>query len=159
MRCPKWRAGYTKLERAGLHFELQAPWWHMDEALELARDFPRTTLIVNHAGLPADRDDESLAAWRQAMERLAAAPNVRVKISGIGVVGQEWTPELQRPVVDALLAAFGPRCMLASNFPVDSLVASLETILGGFKQLTRDRLPTERLATFCDNAIALYGLE
>ncbi len=160
MRCPRWRAGYARLERAGLHFELQAPWWHMDEALELAREFPRITLIVNHAGLPAERDAASLAAWRRAMERLAAAPNVHVKISGIGVPGQPWTAQLQRPVVAALLDAFGTRrCLFASNFPVDSLVASFDTIFTGFKELTRDRTPAERLALFCDNAVALYGLD
>lgn len=160
MRCERWRKGYAKLERAGLHFELQAPWWHMDEALELARDFPGITLIVNHAGLPAERDAESLAAWRVAMERLAQAPNVRVKISGIGVPGRAWTATLQRPVVAALLAAYGTqRCMFASNFPVDSLVASFDTIFSGYKELTRECTPDERLALFCDNAVALYGLD
>ena len=159
MRCPRWRAGYAKLHAAGLHFELQAPWWHMDEALELARDFPQTQLIVNHAGLPAARDADSLAAWRQAMQRLAAAPNVHVKISGIGVVGQDWTAALQAPVVDALIADFGAaRCLFASNFPVDSLVASFDQIFSGFKQLTRDLPVADRLALFCDNALRLYGL-
>jgi predicted TIM-barrel fold metal-dependent hydrolase len=132
----------------------------MDEALELARDFPGITLIVNHAGLPAERDAESLAAWRAAMQRLADAPNVRVKISGIGVPGRAWTAALQQPVVDALLAAYGTqRCLFASNFPVDSLVASFDTIFGGFKELTRQRTPAERLALFCDNAVALYGID
>ncbi len=159
MRCPRWRAGYAKLHAAGLHFELQAPWWHMDEALELARDFPQTQLIVNHAGLPSARDIDSLAAWRQAMQRLSVAPNVHMKISGIGVVGQAWTAALQAPVVAALIADFGAaRCLFASNFPVDSLVASFDQIFSGFKQLTRNLPVADRLALFCDNALRLYGL-
>lgn len=160
MRCPRWRAGYARLEAAGLMFELQAPWWHLGEALELARDFPTTTLVVNHAGLPAERDEASLDAWRQAMERLAAAPNVMVKISGLGVPGHRWTPRLQQPVVDALLASFGTqRCLFASNFPVDGLVASLDDIFQTFKTLTRHLSPAERLALFCDNACRLYRLQ
>lgn len=159
MRCPRWRDGYARLFGAGLMFELQAPWWHMEEAMELARDFPDTTLIVNHAGLPAERDDASLAAWRRAMERLAEAPNVMVKISGLGVPGRAWTAELQRPVVEALLAAFGTqRCMFASNFPVDGLLASLDQIFQVFKTLTRQLPPEQRLALFCDNACRIYGL-
>jgi predicted TIM-barrel fold metal-dependent hydrolase len=56
MRCPRWRRGYARLAAAVLMFELQAPWWHMSEAAELAGDFPDTRIIVNHAGLPATRD-------------------------------------------------------------------------------------------------------
>lgn len=160
MRCPRWRDGYARLNATGLMFELQAPWWHLDEALELARDFPRTTLVVNHAGLPAERDAGSLAAWAAAMGRLAEAPNVVVKLSGLGVPGRAWTPALQAPVVNALLARFGTRrCLFASNFPVDGLVAPLATIFDGFKALTRTLPPAERLALFCDNAIRLYRLD
>lgn len=159
LRCERWRRGYALLQGSGLAFELQAPWWHMDEALELARDFPAVPLIVNHAGLPAARDADSLAQWRAAMERLAQAPNVSVKLSGLGVPGQAWTAELQAPVVNALIDAFGvPRCLFASNFPVDGLLVSLDTLWTVFKQITRSHTPAERLALFCDNAVALYGL-
>lgn len=160
MRCPRWRDGYARLESHGLMFELQAPWWHFDEATELARDFPRTTIVVNHAGLPAQRDPGSLAAWQRAIATLAASPNVHVKISGIGVVGQAWTPELQRPVLQALLDTFGVRrCLFASNHPVDGLIASVDTIFNGFKTLTCELKPADRLRLFCDNAVDLYRLD
>lgn len=159
MRCPRWRAGFAQLAPAGLMFELQAPWWHFGEAVELARDFPATTIIVNHAGLPAQRDGESLTAWRQAVARLADCSNVFMKISGIGMPGQRWTPELQRPVVQHLLATYGSaRCLFASNFPVDGLVASFDEIFSSFKLLTRHLPSRERLALFCDNAVRLYRL-
>jgi predicted TIM-barrel fold metal-dependent hydrolase len=159
MRCPRWRDGYAKLAASGLMFELQVPWWHMNEAAELARDFPGTTLVVNHAGMPAVRDADTLAQWALAMARLANSDNVVVKISGLGITGGIWTAQAQKPVVDALLASFGhQRCMFASNYPVDSLVASLDTIWQGFKALTRQLRPTERLALFCDNAARVYGL-
>ncbi len=159
MRCDRWREGYALLQCHGLMFELQAPWWHMNEAVELARDFPSTCIVVNHAGLPAVRDDETLGLWRAAMAQLADCPNVRVKLSGLGVVGQPWSVALQRPVIDALIADFGPqRCMFASNFPVDSLVVSLNDLWSGFKALTQDLNPHDRLALFCDTAVHTYGL-
>ena len=159
MRCPAWRKGYALLERYGLMFELQAPWWHMAEAAELARDFPATTIIVNHAGLPTVRDAETLRQWRAAMALLAPYSNVRVKISGLGVRGEPWTVAQQAPVVDALIADFGvDRCLFASNYPVDALVARLDEIWQGFKTLTRNLSPEKRLALFCDNALALYDL-
>lgn len=69
MSDERWRRGYTLLERHGLHFDLQTPWWNLDEAITLARDFPRTLIILNHAGLPADRSANGLASWRAAMAR------------------------------------------------------------------------------------------
>jgi predicted TIM-barrel fold metal-dependent hydrolase len=159
MRCPRWREGYGRLETAGLMFELQAPWWHLGEAAELARDFPRTRIVINHAGLPAERDGDSLVAWRRSLESVADHANVFLKISGLGVAGQPWTTDLQVPVFRDAIAVFGwQRCMFASNYPVDSLVASLDQIFQGFKELTRPLPPAQRLALFCDNAVQLYGL-
>ncbi|HEU0200996.1 MAG TPA: amidohydrolase family protein [Burkholderiaceae bacterium] len=159
MRCPRWRAGYAQLARYGLQFELQAPWWHFGEARELARDFPATMIIVNHAGLPADRSAEGLAAWRRALALLADEPNVRLKISGIGVPGQPWTAALQAPVIDGAIDTFGvARCAFASNHPVDGLCASFQTIYQVFKEVTRRRSPQDRLQLFHDNARAWYGL-
>ncbi len=159
MRDPKWRDGYARLAPAGLHFDLQTPWWHLDEAAELARDFPGTMIILNHAGLPSDRGPEGLFAWRGALDRLAKQPNVVAKISGIGVPGREWTLALQAPVIEGVIGAFGAeRCAFASNFPVDGLCASFETIFSVFKAATRSRPPAERLALFHDNAARWYGL-
>jgi predicted TIM-barrel fold metal-dependent hydrolase len=91
MRCARWRRGYALLAQSGLMFELQAPWWHFSEAAELARDFPQMKIIVNHTGLPADRSEEALAAWRAALDALAQWPNVWLKISGIGEAGVSWS--------------------------------------------------------------------
>ncbi len=159
MRCPRWRSGYALLEHYGLMFELQAPWWHFGEALELAHDFPATTIVVNHTGLPADRSAEGLAGWRKALELLAGAPNVHLKISGIGVFGQAWSTEANGQIVRDAIGIFGvDRCMFASNFPVDSLVATFDQIYGGFKTITAELDPTDRLKLFHDNAATLYRL-
>ncbi|KQU50624.1 thioesterase [Bosea sp. Leaf344] len=159
MRDPRWRDGYAMLGQAGLHFDLQTPWWHLDEAAELAADMPQTLIILNHAGLPADRSAEGLRAWRAALDRLARQPNVVAKISGIGVPGQAWTLELQQPVVDGVIAAFGvERCAFASNYPVDGLCAPFGTIFEVFKAATRRFAPEQRLALFHDNAARWYGV-
>jgi predicted TIM-barrel fold metal-dependent hydrolase len=157
MDCPKWRAGYGRLARHGLHFDLQTPWWHFDAAAELARDFRSTTIIVNHTGLPADRSAEGLAGWRAAMALLAGEPNVCLKISGLGVPGRRWTPELQGAIVRDAIRIFGvERVMFASNFPVDSLVATFEEIFGGFFDITRDLGEDSRRKLFHDNAARIY---
>ena len=157
MDCPKWRNGFAMLGRHGLHFDLQTNWWHFDAAAELARDFPGTQIIVNHTGLPSDRSAEGLAGWRAAMEQLAGEPNVALKISGIGVPGQRWTAELNGPVVRDAVRVFGAdRCMFASNFPVDGLVATFDEIFGGFLAITADLPAQARAKLFHDNAARIY---
>jgi predicted TIM-barrel fold metal-dependent hydrolase len=141
MGDPRWRAGYALLAPNGLSFDLQTPWWHLGEAAELARAFPRTRIILNHTGLPADRSEEGLRGWREAMAVLAAEPNVAVKISGLGQPGRPWTVARNGPIVRDAIAIFGvERCLFASNFPVDSLIGGFATIFNGFDEITRDLL-------------------
>lgn len=159
MSDPDWRRGFAELGRLGLHFDLQTPWWNFGEAIALARDFPETTIILNHAGLPADRDTESLALWRRAMTELAACPNVVVKVSGIGVPGARWTPELQGDVVSSAIGIFGAdRAMFASNFPVDSLCATLGEIIDGMIAITAHLPKADQAAFFGETARRVYRL-
>lgn len=159
MDDPRFRDGFARLEPLGLSYDLQTPWWHLDAALDLARDFPRTQIILNHTGLPADRSTEGLLGWRRAMAALADAENVALKISGLGQPGQPWTVEANGPVVRDAIAMFGTyRCMFASNFPVDGLCAGFETIFSGFEAIAAD-LPEEQQRLFHDNAERIYRLK
>jgi predicted TIM-barrel fold metal-dependent hydrolase len=49
--------------------------------------------------------------------------------------------------------------MFASNYPVDSLVASFDTIYAGFKSITRDFSGADREKLFHDNAVRFYRLD
>ncbi len=159
MRDPRWRDGYAQLAENDLHFELQAPWWHLPEAAELARDFPDVLLVVNHTGLPADRSEEGLTGWRENLALLAREPNVALKISGICIPGQAWPIEANRRVVNDAISIFdASRCMFASNYPVDGVVNSLSEVFDGLKTIVRDRSRTDRLALFHDNARRIYRL-
>lgn len=154
-----WRAGFARLAPLGLHFDLQTPWWNLDEAIELARDFPDTTIILNHAGLPAQRDRDGLAGWRAAMARFAACANVAVKVSGIGQKDVAWTAEGNGWIVRTALDLFGAdRAMFGSNFPVDSLCASLPEIVDGFRTIVAPLPHDEQAAFFAGTARRVYRL-
>ncbi len=159
MGDPRWRGGYALLEQHALSFDLQTPWWHLREAAELARDFPRVQMILNHTGLPADRSDEGLDGWRAAMALLSEQSNVAVKISGLGVPGEAWTVAANRRIVLDAIDVFGvERCMFASNFPVDSLVADFETIYRGFMRTVEHFPASDQRGLFCDNARRIYRI-
>lgn len=159
MGDPVWRSGYGLLEKFGLHYELQTRYWHLVEGAALARDFPDIAIVLNHAGVPEDRSPRGLAAWREGMEAMAAEPNVSVKISGIGQKDRPWTVDGNRDVVLQVIEMFGvERCMFASNFPVDSLVAGYDTIFDGFKAITSEFSDADRRKLFHDNAVRIYRL-
>ena len=159
MGDPAWRRGFALLAEHGLSFDLQTPWWHLEEAAELATAFPRTWIILNHTGLPADRSDAGLKGWRQAMATLASCPNVAVKISGIGVPGRAWTVADNGWVVRTAIELFGvERAMFASNYPVDGLVATFATIFDGFLAITADLPQASRRQLFAENARRFYRL-
>jgi predicted TIM-barrel fold metal-dependent hydrolase len=159
MASTVWRQGFAVLAALGLRYDLQAPWAQLGDAPKLARDFEATTIIINHAGLPADRSAEGLAGWAAMMKQLAAHPNIAIKISGIGQPGRPWTAESNRWIVLTTIETFGiERCMFASNFPVDSLCASFADIFNGFKAIVGDFTLNEQGALFAGNARRLYDI-
>src|SRR6185369_10590499 len=142
MQDDKWLRGFALLEKYGLSWDLRVPYWHLVEAAEVARLFPRVPIVLNHTGFPWDRSEEGLAAWRHGMEAVARQPNVHVKVSEFGLKDSAWEYESNRRVVMEAIAIFGiERCMFASNFPVaglridyDTLVRSLDKMLGDRSQ-------------------------
>lgn len=160
MGDPDWRRGYGALAKVGLHFELQTPWWHVDELLDLISAHPEVPVVVNHAFLPADRSPEAMAGWKTALRRAALAPQVAMKISGIGIAGRPWSLEDNRGIIRDVIDIFGPdRALFASNFPVDGLCGSFDAIYSGFKAATADLSVSNRVKLFHDNAIRIYRLD
>jgi predicted TIM-barrel fold metal-dependent hydrolase len=160
MRHARWRAGYARLARLGLRFDLQAPWTELADAAALCRDFPHTQVVLNHTGLPADRSAAGIGGWKAALRTLAACPNAAIKISGLGIPGERWSAAANREVVLAAIEAFGTeRAMFASNFPVDSLCGQFAGIYSGFREIVKDFPAAEQRRLFHDNAVRTYAME
>jgi len=160
MSDPDWRRGYQRLASHGFSFDLQTPWWHLHEAVRLNRDFPETQIILNHTGLPAAGGEADLSGWVRAMREFAAAPNVAVKISGLGDQGRAWDLNRNRHIILQTIDLFGEdRCMFASNFPVDSLVADFRTIYSGFMEATQVLGARAQQKLFRDNARRIYRID
>jgi len=156
---PVWRAGFAKLARHGLSFDLQLYPSQMANAVELADAHPDIPLIINHAGLPTDRDEAGMATWRAGLTALAERPQVSIKISGLGITDRAWTLQSIQPVVLTCIETFGTRrAMFASDFPVervhgtfDAFYSAFDAIAAGFSADERDRL-------FAANAEAIYRI-
>ena len=160
MRDAAWRRGFAALAAHGFSFDLQVPHARLPQALELAQAFPDTQIILDHAGLPADRTARGLRRWRANMATAARAPNIAVKISGLGLAGRPWRAQDNIPIARQIIDMFGTdRCMFASNFPVDKLCADFGVVFGAYLAATADLPHADRACLFCHNAARIYRLE
>lgn len=159
MGDPVWRANFARLERLGLSFDLQVFPSQLAEAAALAADFPETSIVLDHLGMPIGRDRESIAEWRAGLLAVAAQENTVVKISALGTNDHSWTRESIAPFVLETLEIFGPdRSMVGSNFPVDGLYSSFAELYSAFDALTAQLSPSERSAVFAGTADRFYRM-
>jgi predicted TIM-barrel fold metal-dependent hydrolase len=129
-------------------------------ARRLADRYPEIVLCIDHASYPRRRDDEYFEAWRHGIRLLAGAPNVVIKISGLGMVDHAWTVESLRPWVDTCIEAFGTqRSFFGTNWPVDRLYSSYPDVLDAYAELISDLTPAEQRALFSENAQRIFRLE
>ena len=156
---PAWEAGFARVARHSLSFDLQLYPSQMQTAAEIGARHPNIPLIVNHAGLPTDRDEDEMALWRDGLRRLAALPHCSIKISGLGITDRAWTPDSIRPVVLECIDAFGTeRAMFASDFPVESVHGTFDAFYSAFDAITADFSADERERLFAANAEAIYRI-
>ncbi|MFV0360968.1 amidohydrolase family protein [Tropicimonas sp.] len=157
---PAYLRGVAQLAHTGLMFDLQTNWWHLPEIAAIRKISADLPVIVNHTGLPSDRSPEGIAGWRRTLGAAAGMENVYLKISGLGLPGRPWRIEDNCDIIRIAIDTFGPdRAMFASNFPVDGLCGSFDTIFGGFETASADYSPAERAALFAGTATRIYGLD
>jgi L-fuconolactonase len=84
----KFREGFAQLAPLGLSFESLQYHPQLSDAIDLARAFPDTTIILNHVGGVlgvgpySGRRQEILAGWRKDIREMAKCPNVYCKLGG-----------------------------------------------------------------------------
>ena len=154
------RDGFQRLGDEGLMFELQTPWWHFHEAIEMSQLSPHTKIIINHTGMPVDRSAAGIAGWQKALKDFSEVSNTYLKISGLGIRDKEWQLTDNHEIIRYSIDTFGSeRCMFASNFPVDGLCGSFDTIYSGFEAATSEDSTESREALFFRTAAKVYGID
>ncbi|HEU5442421.1 MAG TPA: amidohydrolase family protein [Steroidobacteraceae bacterium] len=154
-----WHQGFAQLAPHGLSFDLQIYPAQMPAAARLAARHPDIPLILNHTGMPVDKDAAGIDAWRAGLRALAARPNISVKVSGLAMLDWQWSRESLRPFVLETLEIFGAdRVMIASNFPVDRLFGSFASFYGAYHSLLGGASEEERTKLFARNAERIYRI-
>ena len=161
MGDPAWRRGYALLEKYGLSFDLQTPWWHLGEAAALARDFPQTQIILNHTGLPADRS----AGGPRRLARGDGDARRRAQRRGqdLGPRAARASRGRSRPTGRSCATRSRSSASSAACSPATSrstaCAPTFDTIFAGFKAIVADRAPADQRRLFHDNAVRIYRLD
>ncbi|MBI5684016.1 MAG: amidohydrolase family protein [Verrucomicrobia bacterium] len=149
----------------GLSFDMHSPPSWVAHADRLAKLVPKLRLIINHVANADVTGKAPSADWQRMMEKLAAHPQVFMKVSGL-VEGTKRRKgdapaevDFYRPVLDILWKLFGAdRLVYGSNWPVSEHYAPLGrvqqiamTYFAGKGQTVLDKV-------FWKNAQAAYGL-
>jgi predicted TIM-barrel fold metal-dependent hydrolase len=160
MLDPTWRRGFAELAPRKLVFDLYCNSTQLlPEAVDLARSFPETPIVLEHTGTPFDRTEQGLVAWREGMAAMAELDNVVLKLSGMGMSDHNWTVDSIRPFVHGGIETFGPeRCMFATNTPADLLYNSFDQIVDAFRELIAEFSADERAAMLSGTATKIYRL-
>jgi predicted TIM-barrel fold metal-dependent hydrolase len=154
------RRNFEALADYGFSFDLQVFAGQMAGAAGLAAAFPKTTLILQHAGMLEDLSEEGRDAWRDGMRLLAAQPNVVSKLSGLGTFIHRSDPEHIDRIVNETVELFGPsRCLYGSNFPIEKLWTRYARLLDAYRAALEPYPEGERRAMLYDNAARVYRID
>ncbi len=160
MNDASWRRGFAHLRTYGLMFELQVFASQMEDAARLAADFPETTMVLQHCGMPEDASAAGMTAWRDGMKRLADRPNIMNKLSGLGTFIRRNDPAFIAEIVPETVEIFGVgRCIYGSNFPIEKLWTGYGPLIGAFRQALAGFSEADRRRMFHDNAVRVYAPE
>ncbi len=159
MNDPDWRRGLAHLADRGLLFEIQLFTQQMHDGAALARAFPDTTFVLEHAGMLEDMSELGWAAWGEGMKTLAAEPNMNVKLSGLGTFVHACRADVMEPIIRETVAIFGPdRCMYGSNFPIEKLWTDYPTLYSTFRAAIKDLSDEDKNAILYGTAARLYRI-
>ena len=173
-----YRTGAKVLAGMGLILENSLYFHQASELADFARALPELTIVLNHigglvrVGPYANRDEYVLPEWRKGIELMAKAPNIVLKLGGVGQtrfaygwderetpVGSEELAETLGPLMNHCIEQFGPeRCMFESNYPVDKISYSYNVLFNAFKRLSKSYSATDRANLFHGTAARVYNI-
>jgi predicted TIM-barrel fold metal-dependent hydrolase len=159
MNYGAWRRGLSHLAKYNLVFEIQLFASQMHDGAVLARAFPDTVFVLEHAGMHEDMSEAGWKLWRNGMKGLAAEPNMHVKLSGLGTFVHACRSDVMDSVIRETVDIFGAgRCLYGSNFPIEKLWTDYATLYQTFRSAIAHLTESEQTAILHDNASRLYRI-
>ena len=173
---PEFVQGIRALGKRDLLFDICIRPAELHDAVELCRQVPETTFVLDHCGnadpyvvnghrkIDSSSSDttyvHSKESWQKGIFKLGELENVYCKISGIVARAEtDWNAQTLAPTVNTCLEAFGEdRVVFGGDWPVCSLGASLSQWIAALKEIVSTRPTVVQEKMFSINAERLYQL-
>ena len=173
---PEFVQGIRALGKMDLLFDICIRPAELHDAVELCRQVPETTFVLDHCGnadpyvvnghrkIDSSSSDttyvHSKESWQKGIFKLGELENVYCKISGIVARAEtDWNAETLAPTVNTCLEAFGEdRIVFGGDWPVCTLGASLSQWIASLKEIVSTRPTVVQEKMFSINAERLYQL-
>jgi L-fuconolactonase len=155
-------AGLEELQRRDIPYDLLLRSHHLPLIPQLVEKVPQLRMVIDHIAKP-DIRNRMWEPWASDLERLAAFPQIYVKISGMITEADpaNWTASDLTPYVQHVLKRFGvERCMYGSDWPVCFLASSAwKQVLAAFTQAHGPIAKESRVKMTGKTAAKFYGLD
>jgi L-fuconolactonase len=152
--------GVLDATESGFSFDICCKHPQLPAVIELVRQCPKTSFILDHGGKPGIRD-ALLDPWRAHIRELAAFPNIVCKLSGLATEADHanWTESQLQPYAEHLLECFGPsRLLFGGDWPVAKLAVDYVRWLEIAQRFVGHLSASEQAAVFCHNADRIYRI-
>jgi L-fuconolactonase len=154
---PVVKKNVARLKDYDLSFDLQLFPAQMKDGLELVGENPETNFILTHTGMLTDLGEPVVEEWKAGLRRLAKAPNLYAKLSGLGTFVHRNDPEVIGTVVDSAIEILGSeRLMFGSNFPIEKLWTSHAELIAAHRKAVAKHGPQAEADIFWNTAERVY---
>jgi L-fucono-1,5-lactonase len=127
---------------------------HLPVAIDFVARFDDQPFVLDHLAKPEIRSG-AIETWARNLARLAAAPNVCCKLSGLVTEAdwKGWTPDQILPYLDVAFDCFGAdRLIAGSDWPVCTVAADYRRTMAVVTDYLERRSPSDREAVLGGNA-------
>ncbi|HLZ61276.1 MAG TPA: amidohydrolase family protein [Ktedonosporobacter sp.] len=152
--------GVQILPEYGFSFDICINHRQLAAVIELVRQCPGTSFILDHIGKPGIKE-HVLDPWRAQIHELASFPNVVCKVSGLATEAdhQHWTADDLAPYVAHVLEVFGEdRVLFGGDWPVALLATTYARWVETLDALTAHLSPEAKRKLWAENARRFYRL-
>ncbi len=134
---------------------------HLPHVLHVLEQVPNLRAVIDHIAKPLI-EDQVFEPWGAHISAIARHDSVYCKLSGMVTEADHanWTPDDLKSYVDHAVACFGTeRVMFGSDWPVCTLAASYDAVIGSLEEILAPQLDAASLAqVFGGNAARFYGI-
>lgn len=146
------------LDEHDLVFDLVTHPETMDPWIRALEPYPDLAVVLEHTGWPTGTDDSARAAWLRAIASCAASTTASCKVSGLGMVTLDLSPDSLRPWIEPAIETFGwDRVIFGSNVPIEHMAGAYQTLLTSLDSILADADAASTDRFYRRNAVDVYG--